>query len=44
MFGGDPDKLLTNSAFKAVYRVKHHLKLLKLKCRSPRPPKVKLQK
>ena len=33
MFGPNLDKLKTNSALKAVYRVKHHLKLLKIKCR-----------
>ena len=33
MFGRNFDKLETNSALKAVYRVKHHLKWLKIKCR-----------
>ena len=35
MFGRNFDKLKTNSALKAVYRVKQHHELLKLKCRSP---------
>ena len=35
MFARNFDKLKTNSALKAVYRVKHHLKWLKIKCRSP---------
>ena len=35
MFGSNFDKLKTNSALKAVYRVKHDLKWLKMKCRSP---------
>ena len=34
MFGHNIDKLKTNSALKAVYRVKHYLKWLKIKCRS----------
>ena len=34
MFGRNFDKLKLNSALKAVYRVKHHLKRLKMKCRS----------
>ena len=35
MFGRNFDKLKTNSALEAVYRVKHHRKWLKIKCRSP---------
>ena len=34
MLGRNIAKLKTNSALKAVYRVKHHLKWLKIKCRS----------
>ena len=34
MFRRNFDKIKTNSALKTVYRVKHHLKLLKIKCRS----------
>ena len=34
MFGLNFDKLKTNSALKAVYRVKHLFKWLKIKCRS----------
>ena len=34
MFGRNLDKLITNSALKAMYRVKHHPKRLKLKRRS----------
>ena len=34
MFGRNFDKLKTNSALKAVYRVKHHLNWLQIKCHS----------
>ena len=33
MFGRNFDKLITNSALKAVYHVKHHLKQCKIKWR-----------
>ena len=44
MFGLNFDKLKTNFALKAVYRVKNHLKIIKNKISFLRALRVKLHK